>query len=314
MAIERDDLLGWLRRILSQGDSPEQKVHVIVLRYSTGTNAKNSEDVDTWEVRRPGSSKLLMDLEQVCDHIMVTCEKEADEIGGIVRFRLYAYSHPNQQRAVGTKRLRCYVPTEEDEDEMGGNLSLKEEGTQRNGRNLEHESHRRIMELFMKGVNDNQTRLRIENTDLREENRVLRRSYLEMIVTFERLKDESAARNIAQQESAQRQEIIANIGDKAMAYIPSLMNWYFKMPVMKEQLNPVEEMLKEVLMPLKYEQLTGIMSHLDGPQQAVIQKMYMGWIEAEEKKQLSAAKKLPAATPSNEKADTVTQQKEGQAS
>lgn len=300
MAINRAKLLAFIRTMLDV-ESEVGDVQLMVLKFF-GTNVpKDIKDsvIKPWVVRRPNSKKLLVSPDDLATEVNDLCEENAEAVGGLVRFRLYAYAGQGNQACIGATLLKIFKPLESDIDNESGGQSITGEDATPKGLITQMMRHNEQMfRMYSEGINVTQTKLQNENEDIRSKLDVVLGKVLTLVQVTENAMSQAHLRNLATEDAQAKRAIINKGGDLIMQYLPMFAMKYMGGAYPAGQPNPELDMLRAFFKSVRPEQLFGMLPIFDEDQKGVIITFYNKLLDEEEQQKAAAAAKLTGAMPS----------------
>lgn len=300
-------ILRFVRRAMSEGEKGRE-CRVIGLRHISGERER-AENVDNWPVRNAGSSKVLIDPDDLSRAIHDRAQEDADAFGSAHVQRYAAVPYYGEGNTVpGARLILSYRGSDDEDDDEDGSFigSPSEKATPKGIETARMRHLETYFRLSTGSTYDTHKILRAENTDLREQVRELnkelreeRASRLRSIELTETLHSQATQRMLAAEHSRVKTEVIRAIGDKAINMVPTIAGYFLGNHGSPSSAPPVVEMVKSFFTTLRPEQYAAMMGILDESQAMAVKTAADFMIEEEQRQKASeAAKKLGPAGPS----------------
>lgn len=294
-----DKLMKFLRQTLS-AETPKGLVRIMSLKFY-GKAAARDEEIQGFTVRPPTGIKLLKDINTLAEEIGEAMMEQAEGVGGIVKFRLFAYAENSGPKAVASAVFRIYAPEEEETDADGMPVVSEEIGTSK-GMLAQTQRHLETMHRqFAGAIADMQRNLRYENDELRRHNTIMMGKFVDVVGVVEKLMTQEATRKAIERSAEVKAQQLTRLGDKLAVLLPAVINKVLGAPIMPGQSNPELEAVKSLFETLSQEQFMRIMQTLNEAQRAPVIQFYEMLMKEQEEKQLKTAGELSSALPSTQK-------------
>lgn len=289
------ELLGWLRRCLSEDAPSGQPTSVFVLRFF-GERYRNEEPIDDWIVRDPSSRKVKMDIDVLCGEIETAMKTQTEAIGGLVKFRLYALPQ-GSPKAWRTKVLKEFSAGHEEEDEHGN--PVRDEKESREGREEARMRHHETMHRLMTSTIMEMTQaLKDENRDLRQQRDTFAAKHLQLVQVTENMLSQNKLREIMEQDAVAKRQVVAKVGENLNIVVPLLLHKYFGMPLPSGQESLEAKYVKNFVRTLKPEQIMPFLASLTDAQRAPMVELIEQVLNEDEEAKKKQAAQMSTVVPS----------------